>query len=151
MDEVTFSTHLCSNQQEMEATQADVGVLINGLGRNIIEHLAIAELGRAIRIFIRDSEGRTVGGISADAFGSWAFISLLWVEESWRNQGYGSELLRRLEAEALRLRCRSALVDTYSFEARPFYERWGYEVFATLEDCPDEGHCKYFLRKRLAE
>ena len=112
MGELTFSTHLCVNQQEMEATQADVGVLVSGLGRNIIEHLAIAELGRPIRIFIRDSEGRAVGGIAADAFGAWAFISLLWVGESLRNQGYGTELLQRLEAEALRLGCRNALVDT---------------------------------------
>ena len=151
MDEVTFSTHLCVNQQEMEATKADVGVLLNALGSNIIKNLALAEFGRAIRIFIRDSEGRTVGGIVGDAYGTWAFISLLWVEESLRNQGYGTELLQRLEAEALRLGCRNALVDTYSFEARPFYERWGYEVFATLEDCPDDGHRKYFLRKRLTE
>jgi hypothetical protein len=40
-------------------------------------------------------------------------------------------------------------VDTYSFEAKPFYEKLGYEVYGVLEDYPEE-HCKYFLKKRLA-
>jgi hypothetical protein len=41
-------------------------------------------------------------------------------------------------------------LSTFSFHARPLYEKLGYEVFATLEDCP-VGHCEYFLRKQLAE
>jgi hypothetical protein len=40
-------------------------------------------------------------------------------------------------------------LSTFGFQARPFYEKMGYEVFATLEDCP-VGHCEYFLRKQLA-
>jgi endonuclease/exonuclease/phosphatase (EEP) superfamily protein YafD len=39
---------------------------------------------------------------------------------------------------------------TFSFQARPFYEKFGYEVFATLEDYPP-GHRKYFLRKALGD
>jgi hypothetical protein len=53
-----------------------------------------------------------------------------------------------LEDEAIRRGCKHAHVDTLSFEARPFYEKLGYELFATLEDYP-EGYCKYFLKKRL--
>ena len=34
------------------------------------------------------------------------------------------------------------------FQARPFYEKLGYRVFATLDDYPP-GHGKYFLRKPL--
>jgi hypothetical protein len=35
-------------------------------------------------------------------------------------------------------------------QARPFYEKLDYEVFAMLEDCPP-GHREFFLRKLLAE
>jgi len=35
-----------------------------------------------------------------------------------------------------------------TFKARPFYERRGYSVFATLADC-QPGHERYFLQKRL--
>jgi GNAT superfamily N-acetyltransferase len=150
VDEYRFSTHVCVSQQEMEATGRDVLVILEGLGRNILEHLGDVELGKSIRVFVRDPKDRVVGGIVADLFGGWAYISLLWVEPSLRNRGIGSELLRRLEEEAGRLDCRHAHLDTYSFEARPFYEKWGYEVFGTLEDYP-QGHCKYFMKKGLGD
>jgi hypothetical protein len=43
----------------------------------------------------------------------------------------------------------AATLETYSFQARPFYERLGYEVFGTLDGCP-LGHVKFFLKKALA-
>ena len=42
-----------------------------------------------------------------------------------------------------------AWLDTYDFQARPFYERHGYEMFAELDDLPG-GHRRWFMRKRLA-
>jgi len=147
--EYRFSTHVGVSQQEIEATESDVLVILEGLGRNILKHLGNVELGKSIRIFMRDEEGRVVGGTTANIFGGWVYISLLWVEDSLRNQGHGTELLHRLEEEAMRLGCQYAHLDTYSFEAKPFYERLGYKVFGVLENYP-EGHCKYFLKKRLA-
>jgi GNAT superfamily N-acetyltransferase len=144
-----FTTQVCVRPQEIEDTQGDVLVLLEGLGGNILKNLGDVELGRSIRVFLRDEGGKVVGGTTANLFGGWVYIELLWVEEPLRNQGYGAELVDRLESEALKLGCRSAHVDTYSFEARPFYERLGYEVFGVLEDYP-EGHCKYFMKKRLA-
>jgi GNAT superfamily N-acetyltransferase len=144
-----FTTQVCVRPQEIEATQGDVLVLLEGLGGNILKNLGDVELGRSIRVFLRDEGGKVVGGTTANLFGGWVYIELLWVEEPLRNQGYGAELVDRLESEALKLGCRSAHVDTYSFEARPFYERLSYEVFGVLEDYP-EGHCKYFMKKRLA-
>lgn len=150
MNEYRFSTHICATQQEMKATAGDVLVILDGLGRNIIEHLGNVELGASIRIFMQNNENTVVGGITAEVFGGWAYISLLWVDASLRNQGYGTKLLNLLETEAIRLGCKHAHLDTYSFEARPFYERSGYDVFGTLEDYP-EGHCKYFLKKTLTK
>lgn len=144
-----FSIYVCVSQREIKATEGDVLVILEGLGRNILKHLDNVELGKSIRVFLRDKEGRVLGGATANVFGGWVYLSLLWVEESLRNLGYGAELMNRLEREAMGLGCRYAHGDTYSFEARPFYERLGYEVFGMLEDYP-EGHCKYFLKKRLA-
>lgn len=42
--------------------------------------------------------------------------------------------------------CTRAHVDTFSYQAKPFYERHGYEVFAVLDDDPP-GHERIFLRK----
>jgi GNAT superfamily N-acetyltransferase len=148
MDRYRFSVHTCETQQEMEATQNGLLTIVDGLGRNILKVLGDVELGRSIRVFLEDSQDAVVGGAVGDVFGGWICISLCWVQESLRNQGYGAQLMDLLEHEARQLGCKHAHVDTYSFEARPFYEKLGYELFATLEDYP-EGYCKYFLKKTL--
>ena len=148
MAEFTFSTHICRTLSEMDQTQAEIGVILEGLGANILKNLGEVELGKSIRIFIRDQEDKVVGGIVGDIFSNWVYISLLWVTESLRNQGYGTQLVRLLESEAIKLGCNSAHLDTYSFESRPLYERLGYELFAVLEDYPT-GYSKYFMKTNL--
>jgi hypothetical protein len=41
-----------------------------------------------------------------------------------------------------------AFLDTFSFQARPFYEKLGYHVFGMLENHP-AGHQHYFMTKQL--
>ena len=65
-----------------------------------------------------------------------------------RHQGLGSRLLTTIEAAALERGCSQAHLHTFSYQARPFYERHGYRLFATLEDYPP-GQQRYFLRKTL--
>jgi hypothetical protein len=52
------------------------------------------------------------------------------------------------EAEAVAAGCTDAVLDTFSFQARRFYEWHGYHVYATLEGYPP-GHRQLFLHKRL--
>jgi GNAT superfamily N-acetyltransferase len=148
MNEYTFTSYHYGFKQNSLSTEAEMNVLIEGLGRNILKQLGDVELGKSLRIFLHDKENKVVGGIAADLFGDWAYISLLWVEESLRNKGLGSELLCRLESEAIQMGCTNAHLDTYSFEAKPFYEKAGYKVFGKLDDYP-VGYCKYFLTKAL--
>ena len=54
----------------------------------------------------------------------------------------------RAYAEAERRGCRTAWLDTYDFQARPFYERHGYVMFAEFDDLPG-GHRRWFMKKRL--
>jgi len=65
-----------------------------------------------------------------------------------RGSGIGRRLLSEAEAEAIRRRCRGALLDTFSFQARGFYERLGYSAFGVIDDYPP-GHCRIFLAKKL--
>jgi hypothetical protein len=53
------------------------------------------------------------------------------------------------EAYALSRGAVGATLETYSFQARPFYERLGYEVFSTLGGYP-RGHIKFFLKKAFS-
>ncbi len=102
----------------------------------------------------RDADGTLVGGavgetLWADTDDGWFQLALLWVAESARGRGIGGGLLRAAEREAARRGCRHAAVDTFDFQARPFYEHRGYAVFGVQEHYPP-GHRRYFLRKTFA-
>jgi ribosomal protein S18 acetylase RimI-like enzyme len=65
-----------------------------------------------------------------------------------RGRGVGRQLLTGAEAEAVRRGCLGAWLDTYSFQARGFYERVGYSVFGSIDNYPP-GHSRIFLKKVL--
>ncbi len=149
MNDPTFVTHLCQNKQDREKLQSGLVAIYSGLGTNIVERTGITELGRSIGVLLKNKSDETVGGVVGNAFGGWLYISVLWVDKSLRNKGYGTRLMDLIELEAVKIGCTNVHLDTYSFEACPFYVKLGYEVFAVLDDYP-KGHSKYFLKKQLA-
>ena len=64
-----------------------------------------------------------------------------------RGRGVGRELLDRAEVRTRERGCHSAWLDTFSFQARGFYEKLGYGEFGRLDYPP--GHDRHFMRKRL--
>jgi GNAT superfamily N-acetyltransferase len=103
---------------------------------------------RRLAILVRDEAGAIVGGLLGDTFWGWLYVSILWIDESLRGQGYGHRLLVAAEQEAIARGCHHALLDTMSFQARPFYEKYGYTVFGELHDIP-VGHSRYYMQKPL--
>lgn len=101
-----------------------------------------------LAVLARDADGRLVGGVVARVNWGWLHVSLVWVAEELRGGGIGALLLAAVEDEGRARGCRHAHLDTFSYQARPFYERHGWRVFATLDDYP-EGHQRFFLRKEL--
>lgn len=79
---------------------------------------------------------------------------MIWVEERHRHKGLGTTLLGRLEELALEQGVHRARLNTASWQARGFYEKRGYTVFAqldmTLENASGEKEqIDYFMRKDL--
>lgn len=105
--------------------------------------------GPAFVLVIREEGSREIlGGLSAyNLWGSF-YIALVIAPEAGRGQGLGQELLRRAEEEARRLECRHMWLDTFAFQARPFYERLGFNVFAQIEG-PSPQYPRYFMIKPL--
>jgi ribosomal protein S18 acetylase RimI-like enzyme len=101
-----------------------------------------------VNLFVKNGRGETLGGLLGGIWGRWLQISFLWVDEAVRGQDWGTRLMDQAEAYARERGCHSVTLDTHSFQARPFYEARGYEVFGTLDDYP-EGHKKFFLSKKL--
>ncbi len=104
---------------------------------------------RPLAVFAPGEAGDLLGGAYGFVNWHWLDVSLLWVAEAHRGRGLGSRLLLRLEAEAWQRGCRRSHLETFSYQARVFYQRHGYQAFANLPDYPP-GHTKVYLRKTLA-
>jgi GNAT superfamily N-acetyltransferase len=99
-------------------------------------------------LLVQGDAGQVEGGLWGWSEQGRLFVQLLFLPEQRRRRGLGTELMARAEAVARRRHCRVIWLDTFSFQARPFYERLGFSCFGTLADYPPGG-ARYFLMKRL--
>ena len=101
-----------------------------------------------VTIFLRDDDGAVVGGLVGHIKWRWLYVSKLWIADSHRGKGHGVELMKAAEDLARSKNCVGSYLDTFEYQARPFYEKLGYSVFGTLEGFPP-GYRQYFLSKDL--
>ncbi|WP_337841963.1 GNAT family N-acetyltransferase [Rheinheimera sp.] len=95
-----------------------------------------------------NAEGELLAVLAGRTFGNWFYLESFWLAESERGQGLGSAMLQRAEQIAVQRGCRFVVVDTLDFQARPFYERHGYQLQWTQQQYPFTG-AKYFMTKTL--
>ena len=93
-------------------------------------------------------DGKIEGGVLAWSWYGWMHIGFVYLPEALRGAGLGRRLLQRTEAIARARGCHGMWLDTFSFQARGFYEKLGFSVFGEIEDYPP-GHSRIFLKKRL--
>lgn len=98
---------------------------------------------------LRSSRSEVLGGLLGQIWGGWLQVGTLWVAEAFRGHGHGAALLAAAETYATRRGCIGVCLDTFSFQARPFYEHHGYTVIGVQPDYPP-GHQRFFMEKRLA-
>ncbi len=129
-----------------EPTQADEDFVIAGT-RAYNSAFAAAD-GKSLCVFARDDEGNIIGGITARTYWNYLDIKFLWVHEQHRGGGLGSKIMQAAEAEALQRGCTSAFLDTFSFQARGFYEGLGYAQFGQLSGFSGK-FARHFMQKTL--
>ncbi|MBV9773361.1 MAG: GNAT family N-acetyltransferase, partial [Gemmatimonadetes bacterium] len=120
---------------EVDPAPADAETLRAGLLAFNVVHSGDPGL-RDLAVFLRDAEGRVVGGLLGQVKWEWLYVEKFWLPEALRGAGWGSRLLRAAEDFARENGCRAVYLDTLEYQARPFYERHGYELFGVLEDYP---------------
>ena len=101
-----------------------------------------------VAFFVRDESGEVLGGLLGDIWAAWLHVRTLAIAAPARGHGFGTELMKRAELYAVGRGCTNAFLDTFSFQARPFYEKLGYHVFGILENHP-VGHRHFFMTKQL--
>lgn len=103
---------------------------------------------KALHLLFQDDEGKILGGLLGWTMWSLFHIETLWVEDTQRGSGIGTQLMKIAENEAIQRGCILADVDTFCFQARGFYEKHGYEVFGQFDKLASS-LTRYYLRKRL--
>ncbi|QUJ69910.1 GNAT family N-acetyltransferase (plasmid) [Photobacterium sp. GJ3] len=129
-------------------TEEDIEAIRTGLRAHNLPHLGTIDR-LPVACFYHDPQGKKLGGVSGMVWGKWLQIDFLWVDPSLQHQGIGRQLLTQIEHHAKACGCHSVLLDTFSFQARPFYEKQGYRCVMTLEDFPQNAD-KHYLVKSLA-
>lgn len=101
-----------------------------------------------LNIFVKDDNGKLLGGLLGITYWGWLYVDSLIIDESQRGTGLGSKILKQAEEEAVRRGCRGVHLDTHDFQAREFYESRGYGVSSSMPDLP-VGYSKYQLMKEF--
>lgn len=103
---------------------------------------------RPLAVVLRDQDREVAGGLWGRTGYGWLFVEFLIVDPRLRGRGLGARLVTAAEEEAFRRGCVGAWLTTFPFQARSFYEKLGYSVFAQLENSPAE-NIRIFMRKGL--
>ncbi|RVP14330.1 GNAT family N-acetyltransferase [Sinorhizobium meliloti] len=124
------------------------GVLLAELRRDVTQRVGAPDSSDFAILLDDPTSGDLIGGLWAISRWGGFLIDILIVPETLRRQGLGSRLIRAAEAEARRRGCDHMWLETYNFQSRPFYERFGFEVFGQL-DGPAPIYPMFFMKKDL--
>ncbi len=115
--------------------------IIEGINTyNLGKVAALADVWTPLDFVIKDENGNEIAGILA-GMGYWngLEIKILWVDETYRNEGLGSKLLKHTETMAKAKGATISMLDTFDFQAESFYLKNGYEVVGEIKNFPN-GH-----------
>lgn len=109
-----------------------------------------APLGNVMPLAVaaRVENGRVIGGAIGRTWGACCELQQLWVAGVYRGQHIGSGLMQRFEAHAQERGCRIFYLETFSFQAQPFYAALGYRTIARIDGFPD-AIAKFLMQKTL--
>jgi GNAT superfamily N-acetyltransferase len=115
-----------------------------------IHHLAARKKGavQPINIMVSDERGQWIGGISSEVYWDWVELNYFWFDKAYRGQGIGGILLDKTDTLAKEQGATKALVTTFEFQARTFYEMKGFTVVGEVKDYPP-GSSYYTLVKSI--
>jgi len=98
--------------------------------------------------FTAHDEGRLIGVISVMSYYGALWIKLFFVDKDYRKTGIGKQLLERAMDYGKEQEHKFAFLETLSFQALEFYEKFGFELEFTRQGYND-GISFHYLRKNL--
>lgn len=101
----------------------------------------------SVNFYVFD-EDTLIGGAIGHTEYNWYVLDLLYMDDTYRGQQLGSQLLHWIESFAQNRMLTGVRLETWDFQAKDFYQKNGYTVFAELDDCPP-GSTVFFLKKEI--
>ncbi len=103
----------------------------------------------ALNYHIRNDHNQVIAGINSLLY-CWGivYIDVLFVEKKYRNQQLATQLLHHVETKACEQGACLMHLDTFDWQAKDFYLKQGFQIFGTLDHCP-ENHARYFMHKKI--
>jgi GNAT superfamily N-acetyltransferase len=121
------------------------------IGQGVHEH-NMQEAGdlnfQRICFVLQTPDQEILGGVIGEIYWEWFYLDLMWIQENLRGLGYGAQLLTAVEKEAKEKGAKFVFLDTFSFQAPGFYQKYGYQLFGELANFPP-GHQRFYLTKEL--
>ena len=107
------------------------------------------DLEGVIQIGIIDDNNHLIGGLDAcvTTF-KILYVSTLFVDEEYRRQGYGRQMIEEMEKRAKSLGVNTIRLDTFDWQGKEFYQALGYQVVGHYEN-KEDGYAEYFFLKRI--
>jgi GNAT superfamily N-acetyltransferase len=105
------------------------------------------EYWQYVGFYVLDENNQLAGGIQGNCEWDWLHITHLWVKD--RGLGLGRQLVEAAESFAKEHGKRGLFLDTFDFQARPFYERLGFVVIGKIENAAG-ANTRYFLSKHIS-
>ena len=132
---------------EKNPSSDDIQILNDGIMEQAKQKKGMKQLD-FFAFFIRDDDGKVIGGCAGDNMYGALFVGQLWVTDELRGQGYGSKLMHAAEGLAIKNSCNFIAVNTMDWEALDFYKKLGFYVEFERHGY-DKDSVFYFLRKNL--
>lgn len=112
-------------------------------------HKASREEGYIKHILITEKdEKKLIGGLSARMYWQMIYLDEFYVRPDNRHTGIGTKMLKKLIEIALEADVDYICLETFSFQARAFYEKFGFYIIGEIKDYPP-GESMYTMRLDL--
>ncbi len=108
----------------------------------------LKETAKHWSIYVKNKQQLIIGGALIWEYSNALYIDVLWVNDAYRGQGIGREILKKIENNVKNKGLAKLYVDTYSFQAEEFYEKQGFYHIARIDDYL-LGFDRYFMRKDM--
>lgn len=99
-----------------------------------------------INLCIKNDKEEIIAGLNSAVCWNWMEIDILWVHDKYRIQGFGKRLLEEAEKIAREKKCTFIKLNTFSFQAPEFYQKYGYKIISIIENAPQDNKHYYLIK-----